>query len=209
MFFFGGVNPVKFLPSDQMRWFDEIIRADELALEQKLLALPTVNKDWKVSSNTMNLSCAWLIYAIHVSKALTPQQKHQGMMDVLLILQYKFFTSLLFHYFRYPAKPEVAEATYAALSDKFTIKQVGTWGALFKDRAETILAKDSPHMKNGTLLNFDDDEGAQETQDAEQLDAVVDVCGQQFLVGSGGWLQDESCLDLQEESRTGQQLKAD
>lgn len=161
--FFGGhllgVNPVKFLPSDQMRWFDEIIRADELALEQKLLALPTVNKDWKVSSNTMNLSCAWLIYAIHASKALTPQQKHQGMMDVLLILQYKFFTSLLFHYFRYPAKPEVAEATYAALSDKFTIKQVGTWGALFKDRAETILAKDSPHMKNGTLLNFDDDEG--------------------------------------------------
>lgn len=161
--FFGGhllgVNPVKFLPSDQMRWFDEIIRADELALEQKLLALPTVNKDWKVSSNTMNLSCAWLIYAIHAAKGLTPQQKHQGMMDVLLILQYKFFTSLLFHYFRYPAKPEVAEATFAALSDKFTIKQVGTWGALFKDRAETLLSKSSPHMLNGTLLNFDDDEG--------------------------------------------------
>lgn len=60
-----------------------------------------------------------------------------------------------------------------------------------------------------SLVYFDDDEGAQETQDAEQLDAVVDACAQQFLVGSGGWLQDESCLDLQEESRTGQQLKVD
>lgn len=35
----------------------------------------------------------------------------------------------------------------------------------------------------------------------------MDASGQQFLVGSGGWLQDESCLDLQEESRTGQQLE--
>lgn len=159
--FFGGhllgVNPVKFLPSDQMRWFDEIIHADELILEDKLLALPSVNRDWKISSNTLNLSAAWLLYAINNAKGMTPEQKHQGMMDVLLILQYKFFTSLLFHYFRYPAKREVAEATYASLSDKFTLRQVGTWAALFRDRAETILAKDSPHVH--TLKSFDDDKG--------------------------------------------------
>lgn len=34
-----------------------------------------------------------------------------------------------------------------------------------------------------SLIYFDDDDGAQETQDAEQLDAVVDACVQQFL----GW----------------------
>jgi|SRR6185312_10764391 len=159
--FFGGhllgVNPVKFLPSDQMRWFDEIIRADELILEEKLLALPSVNRDWKISSNTMNLSCAWLIHAINTSKAISAEQRKQAMMDVLLILQYKFFTSLLFHYFRYPAKREVAEATYAALSDKFTLRQVGTWSALFHDRAETILSKDSPHYE--TIQKLDSDEG--------------------------------------------------
>lgn len=159
--FFGGhllgVNPVKFLPSDQMRWFDEIIHADELVLEDQLLALPSVNREWKISSNTMNLTCAWLIYAIHNAKGLTPDQKHQGMLDVLLILQYKFFTSLLFHYFRYPAKREVAEMTYASLSDKFTLRQLGTWAALFRDRAETILAKTSPHVE--TISKFDNDEG--------------------------------------------------
>lgn len=159
--FFGGhllgVHPVKFLPSDQMRWFHEIIKADELNLEQKLLDLPSVNADWKVSSNTMNLSCAWLIHAIYASKSLTPQQKEQGMTDVLLILQYKFFTSLLSHYFKYLARREVAEATYAALSDKFTIKQVGTWAALFRERVKTLFDKDSPHAN--TIKNFDDDEG--------------------------------------------------
>lgn len=160
--FFGGhllgVQQVKFLPSDQMRWFDEIIQADEMALKNDLHALPTVNPDWNVTSNVMNLSCAWLIHAIYISKKLTPEQKHQGMLDTMLILEYKFFTSLLFHYFHYPAKREVAEMTYASLSDKFTIKQVGSWAALFKDRAETLIdMKDSTH--SGTIAKFDDDEG--------------------------------------------------
>jgi hypothetical protein len=161
--FFGGhllgVNPVKFLPSDEQRWFEEIIHCDEHLLEEKLYALPTVNTDWIVSSNVLNISACWVVHEIFTSTKLNPQQKHQGMMDALLILQYKFFTSLLFHYFRYPAAPEVAEATFAALSDKFTIKQVGSWGALFRARAETILAKDSPHMENGTIPKMNSDEG--------------------------------------------------
>lgn len=158
--FFGGhllgVNPVKFLPSDSMRWFDEIVKVDELTLEHKLLALPTVNKDWKISSDTFNLSAAWLIYAINSAKGLTPQQKEAGMMDAILILQYKFFTSLLFHYFKYLAKREVAEATYASLSDKFTLRQVGTWAALFRERAKTVL-EGEPHRE--TIKHFDSDEG--------------------------------------------------
>lgn len=56
------------------------------------------------------------------------------------------------------------------------------------------------------FVYFDDGEGTQEAQDAEQLDGVVDASAEQFLVGSGGWLKDESCLDLQEEGRAGQQL---
>ncbi len=159
--FFGGhllgVTPVKFLPGDRMRWFDEIVPADELHLKEELYALPAINPEWIISSDVMNLSVAWVIHGIYTSTKLTPEQKHQGMMDALLILQYKYLTSLLFHYFRYPADRAVAEATYAALSDKFTLKQVGNWAALFRTRAESLLAKDSPHFHTVTVM--DDDVG--------------------------------------------------
>ena len=66
--FFGGhllgVQVVRFTPADQDRWFDEILEADPTPLETRLLALPDVNENFIVSSNTMNLSCAWLKVAI-------------------------------------------------------------------------------------------------------------------------------------------------
>jgi hypothetical protein len=159
--FFGGkllgVNPVKFLPGDRMRWFEEVLVTDETVLEPELLALPTVNEDWIVSSDTMNLSCAWLAHALFISPKLTPEQKHQGMIDVMLILQYKFLTSRLYQHFRYPADRAVAEATYASLSDKYLIKQYDSWKALFRARAEAIIAKDSPHYQ--TIVKMNDDEG--------------------------------------------------
>jgi hypothetical protein len=156
--FFGGhllgVHPVKFLPNDKMRWFDEIIQADELVLRNDLYELPTIHQDWIVSSDIMNLSAAWLVHQIFTSK-LAEADKHQAMIDVVLILQYKLLTSLLSHYFRYPASQEVAEATYAALSDKFTIKQLGNWKALLQQRAEDVISKDSPHYQ--TIVKMDND----------------------------------------------------
>lgn len=159
--FFGGhllgVQTVRFTDEDRDRWFDEILEVDPGPLEERLLALPTVNEDFKVSSDTMNLSCAWLAHAVYNSRQLTSEQKHQAMLDVMLVLQYKYMTSCLFHYFRYPAEKAVAEAAYAQLSYKFAIKQQGSWSAFFTARAEDIIAKDSIHF--GTLNKMDDDAG--------------------------------------------------
>lgn len=149
--FFGGhllgVHVVRFTPADQDRWFDEILEVDPNPLEERLLALPDVNEDFIVSSNTMNISCVWLAHAIMESKLLSDQQKQDGMVDAMLVLQYKFLTSLLYQRFRYPADPAVAEATYAQLSYKFAIKQHGNWFALLKSRAESIIEKSSIHRR--------------------------------------------------------------
>jgi hypothetical protein len=59
-------------------------------------------------------------------------------------------------------------------------------------------------MRVVTLIYFDDDEGTQEEQDTEQLDNIVDAGAQQLLVGRGGWLEDQSCLDLEKKGRAGQ-----
>lgn len=157
--FFGGhvlgVHVVRFTPSDQDTWFDEILGVDPGPLEARLLALPEVNENFIVSSDTMNLSCAWLTHAIYNSKHLTAPQKHEAMIDALLVLQYKFLTSRLYRLFRYPADPAVAEATYSQLSYKFAIKQHGTWFALLKARCEAVIEKSSIHYKTISKMESD------------------------------------------------------
>lgn len=157
--FFGGnllgVQTVRFTDTDRDRWFDEIMGVDDGPLGERLFALPTVNREFKVSSDTMNLSCAWLCHALFNAKDLNEQQREQGMIDVLLVLQYKFLTSRLYRLFRYPADKAVAEATYALLSQKYALKQHGSWSAMFEARARDIISKTSIHYR--TIVKMDDD----------------------------------------------------
>jgi hypothetical protein len=157
--FFGGnllgVHVVRFTGSDQDQWFDEILHADQHALSEELLALPKINPTFKVSSDTMNLSCAWLLHVLYQTTLLNKQDKHQAMMDVALVLQYKFLTSRLYRHFRYPANRETAEATYASLSNKYAIKQLGSWNAVLNQRSEDLIAEDGLHFH--AIVKMDDD----------------------------------------------------
>jgi hypothetical protein len=157
--FFGGnltgVQVVRFTDADRDHWFTEIVQADEGALEARLLALPTVNENFNVSSDTMNLSCAWLLHALLHSKKLSDAQRHQAMLDVVLVMQYKFLTSRLYRHFKYPADRATAEATYAALTFKYAIKQYGSWAAVLNARAEEVISPTGLHRKAIELMDPD------------------------------------------------------
>lgn len=157
--FFGGsttgVQVVRFLPADRNRWFDEILEINDTLLEEKLHALPTVNTDWLISSDAMNLSCAWLAHAVFKSNKLNDKQKHDALIDIFLVLQYKYLTSILYRFFKYPADRETAEATYSLLSYKYALKVHGSWSAVLRARAEEIISKESIHYD--TIVKMDDD----------------------------------------------------
>jgi hypothetical protein len=157
--FFGGnllgVEVVRFTDADRDQWFDEILKTDQNSLTESLLALPTVNPTFNVSSDTMNLSCAWLMHALFASPKLNPQQKHDAMMDVGLVLQYKFLTSRLYRHFRYPADRATAEATYAALSGKYAIKQLGSWNRVLEQRTEDLISPEGLHFKAISKMDND------------------------------------------------------
>lgn len=160
--FFGGhllgVHTVKFMPQDRDRWFSDILKTEPTALESRLLRLDAIDPEHKIiGSDTMNLSCAWLVHAILTSKNLNDKQKQEAAMDVMLILQYKFLTSRLYQHFRYPADKATAEATYAELSGRFLIKQHGTYGAVLKTRAGEIIMKGGIHYDTFISMKVDDD----------------------------------------------------
>lgn len=157
--FFGGnlmgVDVVRFSSTDQARWFDEILEADEGGLKIELHALPDVLPHRHVSSNVMNLSCFWIAHKFLQAPKLSPSDRELGAKLSILILHYKFITSILAHWFKYTADPVVAQATYDALTKRYHLKVVGSWGALLEQRSEASVARNGLHYR--TLMDMTDD----------------------------------------------------
>lgn len=157
--FFGGhltgVQVVRFTDSDRQVWFEEILRANNDTLQEKLFALEAVHEHHIVASDAMNLSCTWLVHMLMNAKGIPEKLRHDAIISTLLVLQYKFLTSRLFRHFRFPAVPATAEAAYASLSMKFDLKQAGSWGVLLNQRAESIVEHSAIHYQ--TLMTMNDD----------------------------------------------------
>lgn len=156
--FFGGkllgVQVVRFTDTDRNRWFHEILEVDEGPLEDRLLNLKAIEKEYFVSSDTMNLSCVWMCHKF-LKSALPQHDREAAARDVLMVMHFKFMTSLLAHYFKYPADRGLAEATYDELSKKFTIKNVDSWYNWFEQRCNSIIEEDGIH--HHTLRDFQND----------------------------------------------------
>jgi hypothetical protein len=158
--FFGGnllgVHPVRYRTSDREQWYDEVIEANESDLVESIRDLDSIDPTWVRASDPVNLSSVWLVYRIHNTSSLSARDKEQAILDVLLMLQYKFISSIMSHFFPYPADHSVAVATYEALSKKFDLKKYGSWQALLEARSESIMARSSIHYTTYTKMTDDD-----------------------------------------------------
>lgn len=162
--FFGGplmgVHPIRFLQLDRDTWFMDVIHLDELELHDRLERLPEVNDQWfggVRASDTMNLTCIWILHEIAKSEHLSPQEKKEGMVDTLLVLQYKFLSSLMAHYYKYPADKATMEAAYAAMTLRYALKKAGSWNVMLRERAEEIISATGIHKQVYTKFNNDRD----------------------------------------------------
>lgn len=157
--FFGGnllgTDRIRFYDGDRDRWFDEVLGVDEEYLRETVHALPSIVKDWKVTSDVFNICCVWVVHKLIERFGLKDKKAYAAMIDTLVLLQFRFMSSAYTNFFPRQVDLPAAEATYAALSLKFKIKQLGSWGALFRDRAELMIAKDSIHIN--TFKRFDKD----------------------------------------------------
>lgn len=158
--FFGGnlmgVDRIRWYDNDRDRWFDEVLQIDEAYLQECIHSVKAVNKDWKVAGDAFNLSVVWFIHKC--IDELNPRDKivYEAMVEALVMLQFRFLSSIYTHYFDKPVDNEAAEAVYSALTMKFAIKRLGSWGEVLKWRAESFLSKEGKHYRD--LVKFDDDE---------------------------------------------------
>lgn len=158
MAFFGGnltgVQVVRFTPKDRDTFFSDICQVDEFELEEELHKTSEIKAEWKVSGDAFNHMCLWIVH-IYCQSSINEKAKHAAMMEAALILYYRFITSVLYRFFPYPVDPALAEAVYSQMSNKFSIKQYGSWQAVLESRCEKLIDTSSIHYR--TLLNYNSD----------------------------------------------------
>lgn len=214
--FFGGnllgVHPIRFTTSDKNIWLDEVVRIDEYELRDLIMRSPgnILREDWIRATDVMNLSCLYLCHRI-MNSTLSESDKQQGLQDVLLVLHYKYLSSLMAHYFnKAPANEDTALAVYAALSKKYAIKQEGSWYAMLVARCKDIVDTRSIHYQ--TLAKFDDDaaivyaitdtQGRIRSVVKKQYKVFVEVRAQNAKIsGVGGHVELESGLTVKDITR--------
>lgn len=156
--FFGGhaigVYPVRFKTSDRHAFLIDILNLDEAPIRNEVKNLDTVDEDWVRGTDVMNLSCLWLAHRFKNS-SMTAKEKHEAMYQCMLILNYKFITSLMFRFFPHPVNPGLSQMIYDELSLKYTLKKEGSWMGLMKERANDIISEKSVHSE--ALSKFNDD----------------------------------------------------
>lgn len=165
--FFGqgaiGVERVTFTSSNRDDFFIDTFSVDEDILQRQITqaAIDHVQSyserrkkdkntskvsfapNFENSQDVFNITCLYVVYRLENSKNISKELKYQTQLSVLNYLNYCFLTSLIRKYFPYPPDPDIARATFAALSNMYLIKKLGTWQALVKYRSESILNDDS------------------------------------------------------------------
>lgn len=123
-------------------------------MKQIIKEIPTIDDNFVVASDPFNVFTIWVTYNILNSK-LDNKLKYQAAQSTLLLLHYKFFTSLVNYRFKYPANEAAMVTTYEAISNKFDIKVLGTWKKVMEKGADDAIDPVGIHGK--TWTTFDND----------------------------------------------------
>ena len=150
-----GLYICRFTPKDTNTFFNEILETDVDDLADDIVECKDINQDFVVVSDTFNLTCMYLIHKFLTTPYLQEEARERAALDIALIYNCRLLTSLLSHYFKYPASESQAKATYANLSFKFLIKRLGSWNEVMLFRSKDMIGKESIHRKTFMKFNVD------------------------------------------------------
>lgn len=103
-----------------------------------------INTKFKVISDPFNLYITYILHQIYIAK-IPERFQSEAMLKTLMLLQYKFFSSLVAHRFKFPPDESIMTAMYEGLSGKYDIKIYGTWKNVMMAKAAMLLDKSSIH----------------------------------------------------------------
>ena len=131
-----GNIPIRFSSADDDMFFIDILGVDESVMREDIYKLKGINKAWKVTSNPMYLT---LVYLMHKYSDKPTDLLQAAITELYYIFAYKAFSSLVSYFFKFDADEGLARAVYERLSNRYLIKELGSWHKVFEHRARDVL----------------------------------------------------------------------
>lgn len=138
-----GVHTIRFYDSDRNRFFEDVLKVDEDYLFEMIKESGTINTDWAVAGDPYNLST---VYTLHrMMSKFADREIHAAAVSLVTLLQFKFYSSIYYHFFPKPVDMAAADAAYSMLSLKFDIRRLGNWGLHMHERSEYFCSPEYPN----------------------------------------------------------------
>lgn len=171
MEFFGsnllGVHVLRYKSSRVNMLYNDILAVDYETLKSDLYSLRIIEPSHKIASDVFNLTIMYMVFKFLNAPRLSASNRTRAAYDTALLFFYRTMSAIQNSYFPYPTDPKIAQAAYANLSNKYLIKQLGSWHKVMDYRANALLDKKSPHAK--TFKTF--------TSDLDILYSIADSQG--------------------------------
>ena len=159
-----GTVPIFFTDTDRSVFFSIIGGVSEKKIKEILRYAPGIEPSWVVLNDPYNQMIVYTAHRVAMS-TVSDELKEQGLFALFKMLHYKFFTSLVFQYYKFGPNKDTMESVIKSLSAKYDIVKYGTWKKVIEARSRDIFATDSIHF--GTIYNF--------KYDADVLYVITDI----------------------------------
>ena len=140
-----------FIAKSPLSGFAGLLPSD---VRKQMSTVTSIDTNYKVISDPFNIFITYVIHLVYDSK-LPQKLKDETNTKLVMFLQYKFFTSLVNHRFKYKPDEAVMTAMFEGLTAKFDIKIYGTWKNVMLARTQHLLDKTSQHAE--ALSKYNDD----------------------------------------------------
>lgn len=148
-----GLHPIVFTDADRDALF-AIFGTEQRVVRALVQKCGAINPEFKVTSDPFNIFATWLLH-LGYREIADVKRRDEFLLAVSKYLHYRFFTSLINHYFPHGAVEKYMTAAISNLSRKFDIVIYGTWKAVIEARCHDLISTGSIHRK--ALEAADDD----------------------------------------------------
>lgn len=133
-----GTHAIRFSIRDDEELIVNILQMDNNQLAYDITNTKGITKGRAAENNVVYQSLVYLMHGF-IKSSLPTKDKIDALKECYYIFAYKKFSSLMFHYFKYPADDSVAKVVYEKLSNRYLIKRLNNWQEVFEYRANDVL----------------------------------------------------------------------
>lgn len=158
-----GLYIPKWTSDEDDEWLTEIIGIDEEEIADYVYELPSINKDFQVSSNILSISFIYLMHKATINKSLSSADNDRVRKTLMEVLVARYMTSIMYKYFyRGKTSPEVSTEVFERLSKRFDLKVAGNWKNWIEMKAEGFVLgddqrQDAKYAKQEVFQRFEDE----------------------------------------------------